>query len=61
MKRVRVWAEVTDQHYLAYQREAHRRGEPVESLVEQTVNCLLRELEHEEEMGCPEDAPSQMS
>lgn len=61
MKKVQVWAQVTDEHYRAYLREAHRRGEPVEVLVEQTVNCLLRELEHEDEQGCREESPPQMS
>lgn len=61
MKKVQVWAQVTDEHFRAYQREASRRGERVETLVEQTVNCLLRELEHEEELGCREESPTQMS
>jgi hypothetical protein len=49
MRRVSVWAEVSDRHYHAYQCEARRRGVPVEELVQQTVNVLLRELEREEE------------
>ncbi len=52
MHRVQVWAELSDQHYRAYEAEAKRRGVPIEALVEQTVNCLLRELEQEEEDGC---------
>jgi hypothetical protein len=32
-----------------YQAEARRQGLPVEKLVEQTVNCLLAELEREQE------------
>ncbi len=49
MRKVRVWAEVSDDHYHAYEAEARRRGVTIEELVEQTVNCLLRELEREEE------------
>ncbi|MFQ6098517.1 MAG: hypothetical protein ACE5O2_12395 [Armatimonadota bacterium] len=49
MHRVRVWAELSDEHYRAYEAEAKRRAVTVEELVEQTVNCLLRELEREEE------------
>jgi hypothetical protein len=49
MHRVRVWAELSDDRFHAYECEARRRGVPVESLVEQTVNALLRELELEAE------------
>lgn len=49
MRRVPVWAEVSDEHYRAYECEAARRGVPVENLVTQTVNSLLRELERDEE------------
>jgi hypothetical protein len=52
MHRVQVWAELSDQHHRAYECEAKRRGVTVEELVEQTVNCLLRELERDEENGC---------
>ncbi len=52
MHKVQVWAELSDEHYRAYEAEAKRRAVPVELLVEQTVNCLLRELEQEEENGC---------
>jgi len=45
--RVRVWAELSEEHLAAYESEAERRGVSLESLVEQTVNCLLAELEHE--------------
>jgi hypothetical protein len=55
MRKVRVWAELTDQHYRAYEAVAERRGVTVEELVEHTVNCLLRELELEEEEGCGPD------
>jgi len=49
MRRVRVWAEVSDSHFLAYECEAARQEVPVEDLIQQTVNCLLRELERDEE------------
>jgi hypothetical protein len=52
MHRVQVCAELSDKHYRAYESEAKRRGVKVEELVEQTVNCLLRELERDEEDGC---------
>ncbi len=48
MRKVRVWAELSDAAYHAYEGEARRRGVEVESLIEQTVNCLLQELEREE-------------
>jgi hypothetical protein len=48
MCRVKVWAELTEEHYHAYQLEAKRQGVSVEALVEKTVNCLLKELEREE-------------
>jgi hypothetical protein len=49
MRKVQVWAQLSDEHYHAYEREARRQGVTVEELVQQTVNCLLRELEQEEE------------
>lgn len=51
MRKVKVWAEVGDAHFRAYEAEAQRRGVPVEDLVQQTVNCLLRELERDEAEG----------
>lgn len=48
MRKVSVWAEVSDDHFRAYECEAARRGVPVESLIQQTVNSLLRELEQDE-------------
>lgn len=51
MHKVHVWAELTDEHYEAYKSEAARRGVQVETLVQTTVNCLLRELEQEEDEG----------
>jgi len=49
MRKVQVWAEVSDSHFVAYEGEAARQGVPVENLIQQTVNCLLRELERDEE------------
>jgi hypothetical protein len=49
MRKVRVWAEVSDSHFLAYECEAVRQKVPVEDLIQQTVNCLLREFERDEE------------
>ena len=54
MRKVQVWAELTDEHYHAYEAEAKRRGVSVEELVQQTVNCLLREMEEEEEDAGPD-------
>jgi len=51
MRKVRVWAELSDEAYHAYEGEARRRGVELETLVEQTVNCLLQELEREENEG----------
>ncbi|MHB8838751.1 MAG: hypothetical protein ACYC7F_07335 [Gemmatimonadaceae bacterium] len=54
MPKIRIEAEITEAHLRAYQEEARRQGVSVETLVEQTVNVLLRELEQEEEDGgCP--------
>ncbi len=49
MRKIQIWAEVSDSHFQAYECEATRQGVPVEDLIQQTVNCLLRELEREEE------------
>ncbi len=51
MRKVRVWAELSEEAFHAYEGEARRRGVELETLVEQTVNCLLRELEREENEG----------
>jgi hypothetical protein len=48
MRKVQVWAALSDEMYHAYEGEAARRGVELETLVEQTVNCLLHELEEEE-------------
>lgn len=58
MRRIQVWADLPDQHYREYEAEARRRGVPVEELIQQTVNCLLRELERDErECQGPDDVP----
>lgn len=51
MQKVRVWAELSDDMYEALVGEARRQGVSVESLVEQTVNCLIKELDEEEHEG----------
>jgi hypothetical protein len=54
MPKVRIEAELSEEHLRAYQDEAKRQGVPVELLVQQTVNVLLQELEQEEsDGGCP--------
>ena len=58
MRRVQVWAELGDETYHAYECEARRQGVAVESLVEQTVNCLLKEMEREENEGTGHIVPS---
>ncbi len=54
MPKVKIEAELSADHLRAYQSEAARRGVKVETLIEQTVNALLVELEREESDGeCP--------
>lgn len=54
MPKIRIEAEITEEHLRAYEDEARREGVSVETLVEKTVNVLLRELEQEEKDGdCP--------
>jgi hypothetical protein len=48
MPDLQVNVRVSDEHFRAYQAEARRRGVPVEALIQQTVNCLMEELEAEE-------------
>ena len=48
MPEVMVKARISEEFLREYEAEARRRGVEVEELVEQTVNCLLRELEEEE-------------
>lgn len=49
MPKLKIEAELSDEFFRAYQREAERKGVTMEELVERTVNGLLEELEHEEE------------
>lgn len=58
MHRVEVTAELSDEMYDAYRAEARRQGVDVERLVQQTVNCLIRELEAEEREGIGDCSPS---
>lgn len=51
MPKVTVCAQVSEEHYRALVGEARRRGVAVETLVEQTVNALIRELEDETGSG----------
>jgi hypothetical protein len=58
MHKVQVWAELSDDAYHAYEGEARRRHVAIEDLVQQTVNCLLHELEQEEQEGASFIVPS---
>lgn len=58
MHKLRVWAELSDETYQAYEHEAARQGVKVETLVQQTVNTLLHELEEEEKGGPERIVPS---
>ncbi|MBI2535450.1 MAG: hypothetical protein HYW06_00410 [Gemmatimonadetes bacterium] len=58
MHKLRVWAELSDETYHAYQGEAARQGVKVEKLVQQTVNTLLHQLEEEEKEGPERIMPS---
>jgi hypothetical protein len=51
VRKVRICVDLPEDHYRAFEDEAKRRGVPVETLVEQTVQGLIRELEREEEEG----------
>lgn len=54
MPKIHIEAELSEENLRAYEGEARRQGVPVETLVQQTVNVLLRELEQEErDGGCP--------
>lgn len=54
MPKIRIEAEISEDHLRAYEDEAQREGVSVETLVEKTVNVLLQELEQEEDDGdCP--------
>jgi hypothetical protein len=58
MHKLKVWAELSDEAYQAYRREATREGVKVEKLVQHTVNTLLHELEAEEKEGPDRIMPS---
>jgi len=51
MHMIRVWAELSDDMFEAYEAEAQRQGVTIESLIQQTVNCLIKELDAEEHEG----------
>jgi len=51
MRKVRIWAELSDERLHDYELEARRQGVEVERLVEQTVNVLLHEMEQEQDEG----------
>lgn len=54
MPKIRIEAEISEEHLREYEGEASRQGVPVEALIEKTVNELLQELEQEEkDGGCP--------
>lgn len=48
MPEVTVKARISEEHLRAYTAEATRKGVPVAVLVQQTVNCLIEELEREQ-------------
>jgi hypothetical protein len=58
MRSIQVRADLSDEMYHAYEGEAARQGVSVESLIQQTVNCLLHELEQEEREGTDCISPS---
>lgn len=45
MTKIQIQAELSEEHFRRFQEEARRRGVKPESLIEETVNRLLRELE----------------
>lgn len=51
MPKIQVFVDLSDEVYQAYAGEAERRGVQVESLIEQTVNDLLGEFEHDIKAG----------
>jgi len=55
MPKLKIWADLSDETYAAYQEEARRLGVTAESLVEKTVCRLLHEME--DELGQVEDHP----
>lgn len=51
MSKVHICVEVPPEALKAFQAEARREGVSVQSLLERTVNGLLRDLEREQEEG----------
>ncbi len=49
MPKVKIEAEVSERCYHEYEIEAQRQGVPVETLVQRTVNLLLKDKECEED------------
>ena len=58
MRKVQVWVEMSDETFHAYEGEARRRGVQLETLVEQSVNYLLQDMEREENEGTSFIVPS---
>ena len=54
MPKLKVWVELSAEHLQGLEGVARQRGVPVEDLVEQCVNRLVKDLEQEEDEGsCP--------
>ncbi len=51
MTKVQICVDVPEDHYRAYADQAERQGVTVESLVRQTLQCLLEDAERADEEG----------
>ena len=51
MTKVKICVDVPEDHYRAYEDQAQRQGVTVESLVRQTLQCLLEDAERADEEG----------
>lgn len=51
MRKVRISLDIDDEVYMAFQREGQRLNVSIESLLERTVQGLLREMHREEAEG----------
>jgi len=51
MRKVQVWVELPDDKFRAYVSESDRQGVTVESLVQRTVQLMLRDSERAEREG----------
>ncbi|MBI4500889.1 MAG: hypothetical protein HY700_06975 [Gemmatimonadetes bacterium] len=51
MPKVQIQADLSEELFQRYEGEAGRSGVPVQSLVEETVKILLREMERHEAEG----------